>query len=186
MKLSEYCSKSDEAMAFLILANNWEPWKFMIQTRKEQGATGAKRLEECGVKQKYFKETKGRGHSWSKEGKLYFNQIYDSISKDRDHNGELFDNEFLEYMKKESNEGKRLEKLKTKLIKPESEKVVIRNDYVPKAERSKRIGTASIFSTNNHFCADLSASKKQRYECEELSIASEQAQKLGATTVMMM
>jgi hypothetical protein len=186
MKLSDYCSKSDEAMTFLILANNWEPWKTMIQAKRDQGATGAKRLEECGVKQKYFKETKGRGHSWSNDGKLYFNESYDRISNDREDNGEIFDNEFLEYMKKESNEGKRLEKLQTKQSKPDCEKIVIRNDYVPKADWSKRISSTNLFSTNSEFGESMSALKKQRYECDEHSIATEQAQKLGAINVMMM
>jgi hypothetical protein len=186
MKLSDYCSKSDEAMTFLILANNWEPWKTMIEAKREQGATMAKRLEECGVKQKYFKETKGRGHSWSTEGKLYFNESYDRISNDREHNGEMFDKEFLDYMKKESNEGKRLEKLKTKGSKPELEKIVIRNDYVPNPDRSKRSTHTNLFSTNCDFGGSIGASKKQRYEGVEHTIASEQAQKLGATNVMMM
>jgi hypothetical protein len=180
MKLSEYCSKSDEAMTFLILSNNWEPWKKMIQMKKDNGATAAKRLEDCGVKQKYFKETKGRGHSWSDEGKLYFNEIYDRIEEDRTHNGDTFDKYFLEIMKKESNEGKRLEKLKTKQSKPESGKIVLRNDYVPNLESRKRSECAEVLYRNNGYSDSMSASKKQRYEYDEESIASKQAQKLGA------
>jgi hypothetical protein len=186
MKLSEYCTKSDEAMTFLILANNWDPWKAMILGKKEQGSRGARKLEECGVKQKYFKETKGRGHSWSNDGKLYFNEAYDRISNDRERNGEMFDREFLSFMKKESNEGKRLEKLQTKQSKPESEKIAIRNDYVPKPERSKRSNSMNQINTNNDFNESNSASKKLRYECDEQSIASEQAKKFSATNVMMM
>jgi hypothetical protein len=185
MKLSEYCTKSDEAMTFLILANNWDPWKAMI-LGKEQGLRGARKLEECGVKQKYFKETKGRGHSWSNDGKMYFNEAYDRISNDRERNGEIFDRDFLSFMKKESNEGKRLEKLQTKQSKPESEKIAIRNDYVPKQERSKRSNSMNQIITNNDFNESNSALKKLRYECEEQSIASEQAKKFSATNVMMM
>jgi hypothetical protein len=45
------------------------------------------------VKQKYFKETwtKGRGHSWSNDGKSYFNnesydESYNRVTKDRNPN----------------------------------------------------------------------------------------------------
>jgi hypothetical protein len=186
MKLSDFCTKSDEAMTFLILANNWDPWKTMIQAKKDLGANAAKRLEDCGVKQKYFKETKGRGHSWSDQGKLYFNESYDRIDKDREHSGEMFDIDFLEFMKKESIEGKRLEKLQTKQIKPVSERILIRNDYVPKAVTSKRNSSTNTFSTNNDYSVGMKASKKLRTGYDEESIASEQAQKIGATNVMMM
>jgi hypothetical protein len=185
MKLSEYCTKSDEAMTFLILANNWEPWKMMIETKRLQGSGGTKRLEQCGVKQKYFKETKGRGHSWSNEGKLYFNEIYDKISKDRECNGEKFDKEFLDFMKKESNEGKRLEKLQTKQSTPELERISIRNDYVPKADRSKRYSDLNLCTTNNDSNDNMIQSKKLRYEGDEESITREIAKRLGATNEMM-
>jgi hypothetical protein len=158
----------------------------MIESKRLQGSGGTKMLEECGVQQKYFKETKGRGHSWSNEGKLYFNGIYDRISNDRERNGEMFNKEFLEFMKKESNEGKRLEKLQTKQSKPESERIYIRNDYVPKADRSKRSSDLNQCSTNNDSNDNIIPPKKIRYERDEESIASEIAKRHGATNLMMM
>jgi hypothetical protein len=78
----------------------------MLEAKKKQGATVANRLKDCGVKQKYFKENKGCGHSWSDEGLLYFNKMYDRIEAGRETYGADFDKLFLEFMKKESNEGK--------------------------------------------------------------------------------
>jgi hypothetical protein len=186
MKLTEYCSKSDEAMTFLILANNWEPWKMMIEAKKTQSAIATTRLEDCGVKQKYFKETKGRGHSWSDEGKLYFNDMYDRIEEDRENNGYGFDNYFLDFMKKESNEGKRLEKLQLKQTKPEAEKIKLRNDNEPKTNKSYRNDDESFKSKNGAFSDSVRATKKTRIEYDDESIAIEQAQRLGATDVVMM
>jgi hypothetical protein len=186
MKLSEYCTKSDEAMTFLILANNWEPWKMMVESRKTQRNIGATRLEDCGVKQKYFKETKGRGHSWSDEGKIYFNEMYDRIKTDRDTYGVDYDKYFLEFMKKESNEGKRQEKLQTKIGKPETEKIKLRNDIEDDVDNSNRNEDHSFKSSNGIYCDSVRASKKQRCEFDDESIANEQAQRLGATDVAML
>jgi hypothetical protein len=180
-KLEEYCSVSDEAMTFLILANNWEPWTVMLEAKKTQGAgaSAVKRLDECGVKQKYFKETKGRGHSWSNEGKIYFNNIYDKIEQDRDDNGDKFDEYFLEYMRTESNEGKRLDKLQTKQSKPVIETIVLRNDWDRAQERKKR-------NRNHELSETKKGSKKYRIDLNEDEIAAEQAQRLGASCVVMM
>jgi hypothetical protein len=117
---------------------------------------------------------------------FFFNKIYDKIEEDREHNGEMFDKDFLEYMKKESNEGKRLEKNQMKQRKPELGKIVLQNDYVPKVELSKRHVSLNLLRTNSNCSANLSGSKKHRYQYDEESIASEQAQKLGALNVMMM
>jgi hypothetical protein len=186
MKLTEYCSKSDEAMAFLILANNWEPWKMMIEAKKTPGAAVANRLEDCGVKQKYFKDTKGRGHSWSDDGKHYFNEMYDRIETDRENHGEEFDMYFLEYMKKESNEGKRLEKLQTKQSKPETEKIKLRNDNEPRENMNKRNTADSFASSKGCYGESVRANKKHQRGYDDESIANEQAQRIGATNVAMM
>jgi hypothetical protein len=158
----------------------------MVEARKNQRNIGTTRLEDCGVKQKYFKETKGRGHSWSDEGKLYFNEMYDSIKADRENNGVVFDKYFLEFMKKESNEGKRQEKIQTKQGKPETEKIKLRNDIEDTEYSSKRNVADNFKSSNDEYCESFRASKKHRREFDDESIAIEQAQRLGATDVAMM
>jgi hypothetical protein len=57
---------------------------------------------------------------------------------------------------------------------------------VPKAVTSKRNSSTNTFSTNNDYSVGMKASKKLRTGYDEESIASEQAQKIGATNVMMM
>ena len=158
--LMKYCNISDEAMTFLILANNWEPWKAMIQLKNESNEKKGGSLEDCGVKQKYFKETKGRGHSWSKEGKLYYNRMFDKVQQDRQKNGESFDEYFLEYMNKESDEGKRLEKKEMERKKHgDDEEIVIRMEYIPPPLVGKR---AASFERDNSDWDQLEREKQKR------------------------
>ena len=97
--LSGYTTVSDEAMAFLILANNYAVW--------EEGADlmmsgcDVVSVEQLKSKQAYFKEGKGRGRSWSEEGKQYYNKMYEQVKLDRVNNGEKFDEFFLGRMRGE-------------------------------------------------------------------------------------
>ena len=50
-----------------------------------------KTVEECKSKQRYHIDGKGRGYSWSVEGKEYYNLMYGIIEKDRIINGKEFD-----------------------------------------------------------------------------------------------
>jgi hypothetical protein len=190
MKLSEYCSASDEAMTFLILANNWQPWSKMAELRKEDSKA---KLEECGVKQMYFKETKGRGHSWSNEGKMYYNEMYDKVLADREVNGERFDEHFLHYMKNNSEEGKRLEKHKKK-VRVDTTPVIRCKRDLPPMWMGARISNSDEYSyRNENMNANESVSgysdvgiKKHRREQTEEETASEQARRLGATNHQLM
>lgn len=167
--ITELCTISDEVMTFLILANNWEPWMAMI-TPAAEGDIQKKKLENCGVKQKYFKETKGRGHSWSREGKIYYNEMYDMIEEDRETNGEDFDLHFLECMKGESEAGKRMEKQSSKHSKHEEERIVIRSVYNKKTKGTKRTAEMSLPDSGGEVPGTTEEQK-----------ASEQAKQAGAT-----
>ena len=81
--MSAYVSVSDEAMTFLILANNWDVWTEMAIDLAGQPKEGkkCKTVEECVSKQRYHIDGKGRGYSWSVEGKVYYNQMYVEIKK---------------------------------------------------------------------------------------------------------
>jgi hypothetical protein len=171
MKQTDYCSASDEAMTFLILANNWEPWSKMAEMKKHDPKA---KLEDCGVKQIYFKDTKGRGHSWSNEGKNYYNNRYDEIVEDRVGHGQKFNEHFIEYMKNNSDEGKRLEKHKKRPTVETTTIVKCRRDMPP------LMGGATISHDENSHKEN--GSKKQRFEQTDEEIAMEQARKLGATS----
>ena len=134
--LMDYCSVSDEAITFLILENNWEIWTAMGEAAKINQLMP---LKECGITQKYFGDKIGRGHSWNSEGKEAYNNYFDNIVIDRSKYGIEFDSYFLETLQDESAEGMRF--CNEKRRKLQKQKVVIqcRNDYVPKANRTRAV-----------------------------------------------
>jgi hypothetical protein len=93
-KVSMFVTVSDEVMALLILKNNYDLWCEIGQEYKTNG--NKLKIEDCKSKQIYFSEGKGRGRSWSDEGKDYFNNMYKLLKQDRDENGEAFDNQYFE------------------------------------------------------------------------------------------
>jgi hypothetical protein len=79
--LGNVVTVTDEAMALLVLKNNYGLWTEM--TEKMMGGETKVHLEHCQTKQLFFNEQKGRGRSWSEEGKIYFNNMYKAIIIDR-------------------------------------------------------------------------------------------------------
>jgi hypothetical protein len=134
--MSGYVSVSDEAMTFLILANNWDVWTEMAIDLAGQPDNNkkCKTVEECVSKQKYHIDGKGRGYSWSVEGKEYYNRMYMEIEKDRIINGKEFDAYFLKSMISDEmkKEEKRMEKRRGGISKEFVIHKVVRckNDYV--------------------------------------------------------
>jgi hypothetical protein len=92
---SNFVTVSDEAMTLLILNNNWNVW---LEIAEAKTAGENKAQKDCSAKQKYFDEKKGRGYSWNDAGKLFFNEVYDMIVKDREDHAEVFDEAFLAAM----------------------------------------------------------------------------------------
>lgn len=98
--LSEFCSVSDEAMAILIYANNYNQWFYKINNPLPEKTTN----EELEVykknmpTQRFFLCKKGRGHTYSQDGYKYFNQMCLKIMEDRKNHGNNFDEEFLTHM----------------------------------------------------------------------------------------
>ena len=121
--LTKWCTISDEAMTFLILANNWGTWREMSDSVKNPGDK-MKKCSDCTTKQLYFTEQKGRGYSWKDEGKRYYNKQYQSVVEDRQSNGEKFDEYFMEKMNNESEVGKRLAQIGKKKGKVEVKEAI--------------------------------------------------------------
>jgi hypothetical protein len=109
---SEYISVSDEAMTMLILSNNWDVWS---EIARHEIATNPKNLpdikrkkvEQCVSTQRFHIDGKGRGFSWSPEGKLYYNMCYQQIRNDRELNGKRFDEYFIGEMRTTEEANKR-------------------------------------------------------------------------------
>jgi hypothetical protein len=106
---SDYCSVSDEAMAFLVYANNYDGWVAKATTVASD--------EDKKPRQKYFDSGKGRGHTYNQDGRRYYNKIYDMIKNDRKEYGVAFDIAFLVHMSRTiASEGKDIRKGKRKRI----------------------------------------------------------------------
>lgn len=99
-KFSHIVNESDEAIAFLILANNWDVW--MQQCQKNPDGSTVK-VREITSKQKYMEKDGGRGYSFNPAGRNYFNDRYDFSVNDRNEHGDDFDNYLFEVMNKKSN-----------------------------------------------------------------------------------
>jgi hypothetical protein len=56
------------------------------------------KIEDCKCTQKYFKDGRGRGWSWSTEGKRYYNDRFDQVQEDWKLRGRDFDDFFLRKM----------------------------------------------------------------------------------------
>jgi hypothetical protein len=92
---SDFCSVSDEAMACLVYANNYDIWLHKLQQ------DGHSVLNDSGTRkpaQRYFDTNKGRGNTYNYDGRIYFNKMYDKIVEDRKAHGEVFDEDFLQHM----------------------------------------------------------------------------------------
>lgn len=137
--LKEYCTVSDEAMAMLVYSNNFDQWLYKSrilyknkkQKEKENDKNSTDEDEDTNTDtfeidynindsnfekeppQKYFVCKKGRGHTYSQQGYIYFNEMCSNINIDRHSNGDKFDEDFLKHMNdiiengKEQKKGKR-------------------------------------------------------------------------------
>jgi hypothetical protein len=118
-KFSNIVNESDEAIAFLILANNWDVW--MDQCSNQSGGTTVK-VRDTSSKQKYMEKDGGRGYSFNSAGRKYFNDRYDFAMNDRDAHGEDFDNYLFQLLNKKINhESSNCKKNKFKESEPEIE-----------------------------------------------------------------
>jgi hypothetical protein len=131
-KLSELCTVLDEAIAILVYSNNCEQWlhKMVIEKKKKDKEKHTDNKDEHDDSntdnvyedinsdtdvppQKYFVCKKGRGHTYSKQGYIYFNEMCRAIVIDRKNNGDKFDEDFRTHMNdivqdnKDAKKGKR-------------------------------------------------------------------------------
>jgi len=110
-KYSEIVNTSDEAMAFLILANNWNVWTKMAEQGTNEGKLKMKDVidEDNGVSQKFFAKD-GRGFSFNLAGKQYFNDMFKIVKKDREDYAHEFDNHLYGLLNKNEKEQARSRK----------------------------------------------------------------------------
>ena len=92
--LQNFVDVTDEAMAVLLLENNYDVWEEYAGMSREQQRTTL--LEDYLAEQPYFVSGKGRGRTWSTAARLHFNQLGDEITADRmNPNARKFDETYL-------------------------------------------------------------------------------------------
>jgi hypothetical protein len=132
----DYSDPSDEAMAFLILANNWEVWEDIAE--KPVLDDGTKRKSKHSNKKQEYIDGPGRGKSYAEKGREYFNDMYDAVEADREQFGFEFDQDFLRNMQGEYDDVKQKRKdfRKNKANAEAPQRVVCRNNYMQKRART--------------------------------------------------
>lgn len=99
---SAYTNEGDEAMTLLILANNYSVWTEITTLDEQDGQhTQKHRVGDLTSKQRFFVNGQGRGRSWSREGRQYYNLMFELIRADRRLRGENFDNCYLRTLQDE-------------------------------------------------------------------------------------
>ena len=76
-------TRSDEAMLFLILANNWwVVWTKMaidLASKPKEPTPKHKTVQDCQDKQRYYIDGKSRGYLLNARGKGFYNLLYNAI-----------------------------------------------------------------------------------------------------------
>lgn len=120
---STIVNESDEAVTFLILANNWDAWIEQCQKTKNGKQPKVRELE---TKQKFMLQD-GRGYSYSVEGRQYYNAMFDRVEKDREAFGQQFDIQFLNLLNHAADADGKENTNKKKNVKERNREVVCRH-----------------------------------------------------------
>ena len=97
--MSEIASFTDEAFALLILENSWSVWKQLAKYPQGVPETETKALP------KYTGTPAGTGRNegWGNDGMSRFNELCDSVKRDREDNSIQFDRPYMLRRQAESN-----------------------------------------------------------------------------------
>lgn len=120
---SSIVNESDEAVTFLILANNWDAWKEQCDKGKDGKPPKVRTLT---AKQMYMQQD-GRGYSFNVEGREYYNKMFDCVEKDREENGIHFDQQLLNILNGCNDTGGKENTTKRKAEKESVKKVLCRH-----------------------------------------------------------
>jgi hypothetical protein len=105
-RLSDFVTASQEAFALLLYKNGYEAWSWMSDSSSSSDGDGA---EKPGFK--YTSRSKnrvtGRNSGWTVEGLTAFNTLYALVTKDREDNGQAFDDALLKYYEERTTKKRR-------------------------------------------------------------------------------
>jgi hypothetical protein len=128
---SVYTNEGDEAMTLWILAHNDEVWSEISTLNQEQGRQMKKHwVGDLLRKQQLRVEVQGWGRSWSKEGRQYYNLMFELIRADCTIRGESFDQSFLSKLQQEDEQCQSLcHERQCSKARLATERIECRNNY---------------------------------------------------------
>lgn len=94
---SEYCTNSDETMALLVYANNYDNW---LNTAMYKAGEVKELLK---IKQRFFNDGKGKGNTYNEEGREYYNKMNYLSFVHRHKQGNVFDKLLNDHLLKDKN-----------------------------------------------------------------------------------
>jgi hypothetical protein len=102
-KLSNFVTVSQEAFGLLLYKNGYEGWSWMLSdslSSSDGDGIEAPKQPTFKYTSKSINHVMGRNSGWTVEGLNAFNTLYALVTKDREDNGEAFDDALLKYYEK--------------------------------------------------------------------------------------
>ncbi len=100
-KLSNFVTASQEAFALLLYKNGYEAWSWMLSD--SSSSSDGEEIPTFKYTSRSKTYVRGRNSGWTVEGLNAFNTLYVLVTKDREDNGEAFDDALLKYYEKRNN-----------------------------------------------------------------------------------
>jgi hypothetical protein len=105
-KLSNFVTVSQEAFGLLLYKNGYEAWSWMLSdssSSSDGDGIEAPKQPTFKYNSKSINHVMGRNSGLTVEGLNAFNTLYVLVTKDREDNGEAFDDALLKYYEKRNN-----------------------------------------------------------------------------------
>jgi hypothetical protein len=94
-KLSNFVTASQEAFALLLYKNGYEAWSWMLSD--SSSSSDGEEIPTFKYTSRSKTYVRGRNSGWTVEGLNAFNTLYAMVTKDREDNGDVFDDALLSY-----------------------------------------------------------------------------------------
>ncbi len=99
-KLSNFVTASQEAFALLLYKNGYEAWSWMLSdssSSSEGDGIEVPKKPTFKYTSRSVNQAMARNSGWTEEGLNAFDTLYGLVTKDREDNGEVFDDALLKY-----------------------------------------------------------------------------------------
>ncbi len=104
-KLSNFVTASQEAFALLLYKNGYEAWSWMLSD--SSSSSDGEEIPTFKYTSRPKNGVTGRNSGWTVEGLTAFNTLYAMVTKDREENGDVFDDALLSYYEERNTKKRR-------------------------------------------------------------------------------